>query len=161
MTEKQNVIEKIKSVGETKENIESEDNIEKQIERGREKVLDIIKEKRETVNDSISQTSVAQAIGGQATEQKQQTKKIECVLEDRLDEIYLKMPESMKHKFKYEGEKTAAKINQLLNKTKINIKKIVNLIRKWLLIIPGVNVFFLEQEAKIKADEIVKIKLEN
>jgi len=34
------------------------------------------------------------------------------------------------------------------------------LIKKWLLLIPGVNKYFLEQEAKIKADEIVKMKNE-
>jgi len=50
------------------------------------------------------------------------------------------------------------KINTLLDKAKINLGKIASLIRKWLSIIPGVNKFFLEQEAKIKADEIMKLK---
>ena len=70
------------------------------------------------------------------------------------------MPKSKQREFKGEGEKTAAKINQLMSKTKVNVKKIINLIKKWLSIIPGINSFFLEQEAKIKADEIFKIKIE-
>ena len=39
----------------------------------------------------------------------------------------------------------------------IQMKKILKLIREWLLIIPGVNKFFLEQEAKIKAEKIQQI----
>ncbi|HZJ41757.1 MAG TPA: hypothetical protein VFD51_01950 [Patescibacteria group bacterium] len=56
------------------------------------------------------------------------------------------------------GEDTTAKINLLLNKTKIKVDKIISLIKKWLKIIPGINHFFLEQEAKIKADKIINIK---
>jgi hypothetical protein len=35
------------------------------------------------------------------------------------------------------------------------VKKILALIRDWLKLIPGVNRFFLEQEAKIKTDKIL------
>ena len=45
-----------------------------------------------------------------------------------------------------------------MDKAKLKVKKVVNLIKKWLTMIPGVNKFFLEQEAKIKTDEIVKLK---
>jgi hypothetical protein len=37
----------------------------------------------------------------------------------------------------------------------VSTKKIFVLIRAWLKIIPGVNRFFLEQEAKIKTDKIL------
>jgi hypothetical protein len=33
----------------------------------------------------------------------------------------------------------------------------LKLIREWLLIIPGVNKYFLEQEAKIKTDKIQQL----
>jgi hypothetical protein len=56
------------------------------------------------------------------------------------------------------GEETVEKINSLLDKTKIKIGKIINLIKKWLKIIPGINQFFLEQEAKIKTDKIINLK---
>ena len=36
-------------------------------------------------------------------------------------------------------------------------RKILKLIRSWLKLIPGVNKFFLEQEAKIKTDKIVDL----
>jgi len=90
--------------------------------------------------------------------QKEKQKEIEKILEAGLEDIYLSLSPEKQREFKMEGEKTTREINILLNKTKINIGKIIALIRRWLLVIPGINKFFLEQEAKIKADEIVKLK---
>ena len=87
-----------------------------------------------------------------------QKKKIEEILSTDLEEIYLKLPDNKKGEFKKTGEKTAQEINVLLSQTKVKIDKIINLIKKWLKLIPGVNKFFLEQEAKIKADKIIKLR---
>ena len=57
------------------------------------------------------------------------------------------------------GEETASKIAQLLEAAKVKTRKIFDLIVKWLRIIPGINRFFLEQEAKIKADKILRLKI--
>ncbi|MBI2475209.1 hypothetical protein HYV69_02160 [Candidatus Uhrbacteria bacterium] len=83
--------------------------------------------------------------------------KIESILEEDLTEIYLSMSKDKQEKFKEEGEKTLSKIMQIIHKTKINAKKIFFLIRSWLKLIPGVNRFFLEQEAKIKTDKILRL----
>ncbi len=85
-------------------------------------------------------------------------KEIDDFLSEGLGETFLAMPKEKQKIFKEEGEKTAKKINVLLDATKINLGKIVNLIRHWLSLITGVNRFFLDQEAKIKADRIIKIK---
>lgn len=101
------------------------------------------------------------AAGKAAQAQNQQIKEIEDILQDEnVVEAYLAMPPSQRKAFKIAGEETARKINELMGKTKVNVKKIVDLIRKWLSMIPGVNVFFLEQEAKIKTDEIIKTREE-
>jgi len=97
-------------------------------------------------------------IGDVQQEQKQREKQIEKILEEGLEDIYMNMPPDKQQEFKREGERTVREINNLLNQAKTKVKKIINLIKKWLSIIPGVNKFFLEQEAKIKADEILKIK---
>ena len=60
--------------------------------------------------------------------------------------------------FKEEGEKTATKINIVLSSAKVKIKNIIDLIKNWLKFIPKINPHFLEQEAKIKADKIIKLK---
>jgi hypothetical protein len=93
-----------------------------------------------------------------ATPFEAREKQIEIFLAKDLEEIYLALPLNKQVEFRKTGEETARKINKILEHTKINLGKIVNLIRKWLSLIPGVNKFFLEQEAKIKADEIVKLK---
>lgn len=89
---------------------------------------------------------------------KEREKRIEKILEENMEEIYLKLSPEKQKEFRIAGEQTAKKINEILGKAKFKIKEIINLIRKWLSLIPGVNKFFLEQEAKIKADKIVSLK---
>ncbi len=84
--------------------------------------------------------------------------RVEKILEEGLREAYEKMSPVAKQEFKIKGEETAEKIGQLLKKTHVQVKKIFALIFDWLKMIPGVNYFFLEQEAKIKADRILALK---
>jgi hypothetical protein len=87
-------------------------------------------------------------------------KEIESVLEQDLTDMYLSMTPVQQMEFKVKGEETVSKIRVLLSAGKINAKKIFLLIREWLKIIPGVNKFFLEQEAKIKTDKILLVTKE-
>jgi hypothetical protein len=82
-------------------------------------------------------------------------KNIENILEEDLGEIYFSMDVAKQQEFKVKGEETTVKILALLNGPKTKVKKVVNLIREWLKVIPGINKFFLEQSAKIKADKII------
>ncbi len=81
--------------------------------------------------------------------------RVEKILEEDLSEIYFKMPPDKQKEFKEKGEETASKIEKLIKAGKAVAKKILKLIRDWLKLIPGVNKFFLEQEAKIKTDKIM------
>jgi hypothetical protein len=85
-------------------------------------------------------------------------KKIEEIMSKDLEEPYLKLSPDKQIEFKQKGEETATKINVLLSQGKATLKKIVELIRAWLILLPGVNRYFLEQEAKLRADEIIKLK---
>lgn len=89
---------------------------------------------------------------------EERRRQVEGVMAKGLEEIYLSLPPEKRAEFKRVGEETAVKVNQLLEKTKVNIGKIVNLIKKWLSLLPGVNKMFLEQEAKIRTDEIMKLR---
>lgn len=89
---------------------------------------------------------------------QQRGKKIENILEENMEEMFLSLNPDQQRQFKLAGERTAQEVNQLLESAKLNIKKIISLIKQWLAVIPGINKFFLEQEAKIKADEIIKLK---
>ncbi|MCX6797932.1 MAG: hypothetical protein NTX66_01790, partial [Candidatus Falkowbacteria bacterium] len=89
---------------------------------------------------------------------QQRAAEIDKILADGLEDIFINLPPAEQQKFKLSGEATVAKINKLLEGAKVKVKKIVDLIRRWLATLPGVNRFFLEQEAKIKTDRIMRLK---
>jgi len=82
------------------------------------------------------------------------TLQVEKIMAKGLDDIYKELDPIKKQEFKIRGEEIALEIRDLLRATKINLKKIFGLLFEWLKILPGVNKFFLEQDAKIKADLI-------
>lgn len=86
------------------------------------------------------------------------TVKIEKIMEEGLGDAFQNLSPVAKEEFKLKGEKAAGQIRQMLNSAHIKIKKIFRLIYEWLKILPGINRFFLEQEAKIKADKIIALK---
>lgn len=86
------------------------------------------------------------------------TVRVEKIMEENLADAYRALDPVKRQEFKIKGEATAQAIRQLLNKTKVKIKKIFQLILEWLLFLPGINRFYLEQEAKIKADRILALK---
>lgn len=85
---------------------------------------------------------------------------VEEILEEDLAEVYQQLPADKKGEFKVAGEKTAGLISQMIHQTKLKTNKALILIVKWLKIIPGVNKFFLQQEAKIKTDKLVFLEEE-
>lgn len=87
----------------------------------------------------------------------QQLLEIETILEHDLADFYFKMDEDIRQEFKQRGEQTAAKIEQLLRRSRVHAKSIFKLIVDWLKIIPGVNKLFIDQEAKIKTDKIMRL----
>jgi len=92
------------------------------------------------------------------TPQQLRDEQIDAILSDGLTDIYLSLSPKKQAEFRAGGEETVKKISSLLSQAKIKIKQIVDIIKRWLSIIPGINKFFLEQEAKIKAEKIIKLK---
>lgn len=84
--------------------------------------------------------------------------KIEGILAEDLKEIYASMDEPAKRQFRAEGERVAGKIELIIQQVKVKVKKILDLIRIWLTMIPGVNKYFIEQETKIKLDKIMALR---
>lgn len=83
--------------------------------------------------------------------------KIEQILEEDLGDVYLQMTQEEQREFKGKGEETASKIRILIQQFKLRAKEILKLIKDWLTFIPGVNKYFMEQEAKIKTDKILEM----
>ncbi len=86
------------------------------------------------------------------------TTHIEQIMEEGMKDAFLAMTPVQQQEFKIQGEETARKIQSLMTCTKVKIKKIVLLLVIWLKSIPGINEFFIEQEAKIKADKIIALR---
>ena len=143
----------------------SQEAMEERIGRGVDlEKIRWIEQARKTVVDEIVQLekpALPPAVGPTASiiaPTAKRQKQVENVLAKDLADIYLSLTPEKKQEFKIKGEQTAQKINQLLAKAKINIGEIIKLIKKWLSLIPGMNKYFLEKEAKIKADELLKLK---
>lgn len=82
---------------------------------------------------------------------------VEQVLEAGLAEYYTAMNPKVQQIFKTRGEELAQTLTEMVQGAHVHLSKVVELIRRWLLLIPGVSKFFLEQEAKIRADRIAMI----
>lgn len=89
------------------------------------------------------------------------TVRVEHIMEEGLEDAYRAMTVVQQQEFKIQGEETARQIRSLLKAAHVKVKKVFRLILEWLRLIPGVNKFFLMQEAKIKTDRIVALKESN
>ncbi len=85
-------------------------------------------------------------------------KAVEKILEDGLGDYFGQLPEPAKVRFQQKGQQVAEQISVMVRQMGVKVKKVILLIRDWLLTIPGVNKFFLEQEAKIKTDRILELE---
>lgn len=82
---------------------------------------------------------------------------VEQILSEDLGDVYKSMAPGDQLRFKIKGEETAQTIHTLIQSAGATARKVLGLILTWLKMIPGVNKFFLEQESKIKTDEIMTL----
>ena len=141
-------------------------SVEKQKEQLRSR------EQKDTVTIEESKGFLEEALSGLRKKLKKQKKsqktipqvrdqvvlQIEKIMENGLEDSFREMTPIQKQEFKIEGEKAAIEIRTLLRSTRVKIKKVFQILLSWLSLLPGINNFFLEQEAKIKADKIMAIR---
>ncbi len=82
---------------------------------------------------------------------------VEKILEEGIGPFYASLPPEAKPVFKKRGEEVATQIAEMVRRMHLKVRKVVRLIAEWLKMIPGVNAYFLEQEAKIKADMLKEL----
>jgi hypothetical protein len=115
------------------------------------------KEKVPVKNDN-KQVDLSINDDDETSAQKERMKQIDKILAEDMSAIFMGLPKDKQKEFKEEGERTVIKINELIEKAKVKVNKIIKLIKNWLGIIPNANKYYLEQEAKIKTDKILKLK---
>ncbi|MBU1203110.1 hypothetical protein KKH39_03685 [Patescibacteria group bacterium] len=126
-------------------------------EKNSEKMPTLDKESQQVSEISLPQTPTNQAI---VSDDEMVLQKVENILSANMDKVFLSLDISMQTRFKIKGEETAKKISGLLRNTSVKTKDILSLILEWLRIVPKINKHFLEQEAKIKTDNILKLHKE-
>jgi len=134
--------------------------VEKQIESDGGDARNIASIEKAPVSSVTSTPSSTQPVTPIAVAKSPDLVAVEKILSAGLEELYAKLPENRRAEFKQKGEQAASTIEKLLQSAKVQVKKVVSIIREWLLMIPGVNKFFLEQEIKIKADKLLDYKAE-
>jgi len=82
---------------------------------------------------------------------------VEKILEEDLGDLYVKLDPETRKKFRAQGDELTGNLKTMVGSFKIKARKVLHLIRDWLKIIPGINKYFLEQEAKIKTDKIIEL----
>ena len=82
---------------------------------------------------------------------------VEHVLEEGMGPFFESLPPDARPVFKQKGEQVATELARMVTSLHVNVRRALKLVSDWLKTIPGVNRFFLEQEAKIKTDRIVAL----
>lgn len=82
---------------------------------------------------------------------------VEKIVEDGLGAFVETMEPSARERFLKKGRDVTAIIAGMVRSMHIKTKEVFRLLKEWLLTIPGVNKFFLEQEVKIKTDRILEL----
>ncbi len=83
---------------------------------------------------------------------------IERIMEQSASEYYPGMPPRLQKKFSELGDRVSLKIEKLLLTKKNHIVDIAHILHEWLKLIPQASPYYLEQEAKIRADEMVRLQ---
>lgn len=104
-----------------------------------------------------TRTTTFHAVAPTPRQMDEMMARVEKILEDDLGDAYGRLSPIAKQEFKVKGEQTATKIRQLMKDGTLKVKKIFKLILDWLKLLPGINRFFLEQEAKIKTDRLIEL----
>ncbi|MFH1046876.1 MAG: hypothetical protein V1738_01110 [Patescibacteria group bacterium] len=86
---------------------------------------------------------------------------VERELEDGLWDEYRELPIDLRSRFKAEGERIAQVVRDGIATGRLTARRVVEMITDWLKMIPHVNKWFLRQEAKIKADALLRVQREH
>lgn len=141
-------------------NLKADELAIEQIVESESALLESASEGELTTTAPVTSSVVPTDAQVRALEKDQITVEVENILEKGLKDVYGNLPDRLKPLFKTKGEETAKTISEMIKSTALKVGDVMKLIYNWLRIIPGLNRYFLEQEAKIKADRIIVLSQE-
>jgi hypothetical protein len=136
--------------------VEQEPNVESRPEQ--EHTLDLRGREMHEQPMAAPQPPTAPAAPVATAFELEQLKAIETILAENLESVFRTLPPEQQAEFKREGEVTARTIVTLLSSVQVKVKRITDLIVRWLRRLPGISRFFVEQEAKIKTDKLLELR---
>lgn len=134
--------------------VQADEQTFEQLERTKETFLE---EAEAPVSRVTIGTAPASPTPTRAASKSEEEIQVEKIMEEGLGALYASLPDDAKPKFKQKGEQAATEISVMVRTLSVKVKRVLELLRDWLLTIPNVNRFFLEQDAKIKTDRIVEL----
>jgi len=154
--EAKRAIKSMEKEGVVKEGESEQEVIQHEIDfEKRQELEKELEEFQEDLHETEAAVPVAQ--GAPHTAKSEFLLRVEDILADGLGDVYQSMDMTLRQRFKAKGEDVALKIEAIIVQGKATVKKILHWIKEWLKMIPCINKFFLEQEAKIKTDTIVSL----
>lgn len=135
-------------------NVEADERAYESTEASRETFLE---KSAETAATASAQPATRAQVAQKAVEKDETLIRVEKIMEKDLGSFYTTMPPAAQVLFKKKGEEAANEISAMIRNFKVKVGKVLKLIRDWLHTIPGVNRYFLEQEAKIRTDNILEM----
>lgn len=82
---------------------------------------------------------------------------VEQTLETGLGDMVNRLPDVAKERFTAKGKEIAMQLTKSVYAGIPQSRVVVELVKAWLLTLPSVNKYFLEQEAKIRTDAIIAL----
>ena len=153
-TEQQKAVEQPASVEVSA--IEADESVRETLAETEDNILHA--EQKPELEVAEESVPVACATAAQPVSKDEVTIEVEKVLEEGLGPFYASLPDSAKPLFKQRGEEASREISEMVRNFHVQARRVLQLIYVWLKTIPGVNKFFLEQEAKIKTDRIIALE---
>lgn len=83
---------------------------------------------------------------------------VASIVQDGIEQMTATMEPTAKERFLKKGQEITFIIASMVRGFHVKAKEVLRLLKEWILTIPGVNKFFLEQEVKIKTDRIVELE---
>jgi len=88
-------------------------------------------------------------------------RELEVVLAEDVFDFMKQTSPAQQVEIRRRGREVLDQVETMIKQTKVNIRKVIHLILAWLKLLPITNKYFLEQEAKIKAEKMLRIADEN
>ncbi|MBI5466667.1 MAG: hypothetical protein HY975_00415 [Candidatus Kerfeldbacteria bacterium] len=82
-------------------------------------------------------------------------RRIEDILAEGLEKTFRSLPAAEQSRFKTVGEQAAVRLTSEVKHRTPRLERLIMIVQSWLRLIPNLNPYYLEQEAKIKVEKIL------